>query len=497
MKQFRRLERQHPIFSPVALISTFILGVGLAVGVYFTGGRAFSPGDLSALNHSGEAIANVMSHADVADDCSQCHEPFQRLQSSLCEACHENIAVEREVDSLHGRLPDVDQCSNCHLEHLGKEYDLKTAAVANFDHNLTNFSLAHHDVNSITLEMVCADCHAEEGSYTILDSTCADCHREEDAQFMIAHDKAYGAKCLACHDGQDRMSDFTLEQHAEIFPLSGAHENTSCESCHVGGVFKDTPQECVACHAEPARHQAMFGSDCGSCHTTTVWQPASFDGALFDHEQSSNFSLARHVTNFDGSEFNCTTCHTVPEPLQMTDASCQDCHATAVPDFMSTHTALFGLACQDCHDGLDSMIPFDHANVWPLAGQHAVADCTACHADYLFQGTPQECVACHAEPEIHFGIFGSDCANCHTAEAWLPAQLRQHTFPLNHAEQGALECTVCHTSSSYTAYDCTTCHEHAMEKVFKDHDELNITQDELFACTACHPTGHEAEEDED
>lgn len=493
MKQFRRLERQHPIFSPVALLSTLILGVGLAVGVYLTGGRAFSPGDLSALNQSGQTIADVNSHADIADDCGQCHAPFQGVQASLCENCHKNITVEQQTGGLHSRLPNVEQCSACHFEHLGKDYDLKTAAVTNFDHDLTRFSLAHHDVDSLIYEVACVDCHVEEGSYTIENSVCADCHRDRDEQFMSLHDEAYGPDCLTCHDGLDSMSDFTMAQHAELFPLTGAHKETRCESCHVGGAFAYTPQECVSCHAEPERHQAMFGSDCISCHTTTSWLPASFEDKPFDHEQSTRFSLTQHVTNFDGAEFSCTTCHTNPEPLQVTDASCQTCHETAVPDFMSNHVNLFGAACQDCHDGLDSMATFDHADVWALAGQHAVIECTACHADQVFQGTPQECVACHAEPEIHLGIFGTDCANCHTANAWLPAQLRQHNFPLDHGDQGTLECTACHTSTSYTNYDCTTCHEHDVAIVQKEHDELNITQTELFACAVCHPTGTEDE----
>lgn len=497
MRQYRRLERQHPIFSPVALISTLILGVGLAIGVYLTGGRAFSPGDLSALNHSGEPVANVMSHADIGDDCGQCHVPFQGVADTLCQDCHKNIAVEREGDGLHGRLPDVAQCGNCHLEHLGHEYDLKTAAVADFDHNLTQFSLAHHDVSSISAEMACADCHIDENSYDMQNSTCDSCHRELDAEFMTQHDEAYGPNCLTCHDGLDSMSDFTMAQHAELFALTGAHETARCESCHAGGEFEGTPQECVACHAEPEKHQAMFGTDCSSCHTTVAWQPATFEDAPFDHERTTSFSLTRHVTDFDGSEMACTHCHTGEDPIPVADATCEGCHATAVPDFMTEHIALFGPSCQDCHDGLDSMADFDHANVFLLEGRHATAECTACHVNQVFQGTPRDCVACHAEPEIHFGIFGTDCANCHTVDAWLPAQLRQHTFPLDHGEQGMLECTACHTSTSYTAYDCTTCHEHNVEQVLDEHDELNITQAELFACAACHPTGHEDEAEDD
>ncbi|MCA9898803.1 MAG: cytochrome c3 family protein [Anaerolineales bacterium] len=497
MRQYRRLERQHPIFSPVALISTFILAVGLAVWVYLTGGRAFSPGELSALNHSGEPIANVMSHADIADDCSQCHAPFAGVQDVLCQDCHENIGVERAGDGLHGRLPDVEQCGTCHLEHLGHDYDLKTAAVADFDHDLTRFSLAHHDVKSISAEMACTDCHTDEGSYTIADSTCATCHRDLDGEFMAQHDEAYGANCLNCHDGLDSMSDFTMTQHAELFALTGAHESTRCESCHAGGEFEGTPHECVACHTEPEKHLAMFGTNCAECHATVAWQPAKFDDAPFDHERTTTFSLTRHVEDFDGSPMACTHCHTGDEPIQVQDATCEECHATAVPTFITEHTALFGSACQDCHDGLDSMANFDHGTVFPLDGQHATVECTACHVNQVFQGTPKECVACHAEPEIHFGIFGTDCANCHTVAGWLPAQLRQHTFPLDHGEQGTLECTACHTGTSYTAYDCTTCHEHNVEQVQAEHSELAITQAELFACAACHPTGHTEEAEHD
>ncbi|MCA9925760.1 MAG: cytochrome c3 family protein, partial [Anaerolineales bacterium] len=177
------------------------------------------------------------------------------------------------------------------------------------------------------------------------------------------------------------------------------------------------------------------------------------------------------------------------DPLQVRDGDCQACHAKPAPTFMTEHTALFGSKCQDCHDGTGQMAEFDHAQVWPLTGQHAAQDCTACHVNQVFKGTPSECVACHEEPPIHFGIFGTDCANCHATDAWLPARLRQHTFPLDHGEQGELECAVCHTTSSYTAYTCTTCHEHNMDQVVQEHDELNLTQEELLDCAECHATG--------
>ena len=168
MRQYKRIERQHPIFSPVAFISTCILAVGLGVGVYFTGGRAFSPGDLSAINHSGQPLGSVMDHAAIGDDCSQCHVPFEGVKPELCEACHLQIAADRTTTAkLHGRFSNAAECEECHLEHRGEAYDLKTAALAQFDHDLTNFTLVHHLVDYNEQPLDCTGCHTQAGTFAV------------------------------------------------------------------------------------------------------------------------------------------------------------------------------------------------------------------------------------------------------------------------------------------------------------------------------------------
>ncbi|MCP5094810.1 MAG: hypothetical protein GY943_04585 [Chloroflexi bacterium] len=497
MKQYRRVERQHPIFSPVAIISTLILAFGLGLGVYFTGGRAFSPGDLSALNYSGASLADVKSHAEIADDCNQCHVPFEGLDAALCEACHENIATERQTTAkLHGRFPTPTQCETCHLEHRGENYDLKTAALLNFDHTLTNFALDHHLLDFADHPLDCTSCHMREGQFDANEIACLDCHVDAESEFMQRHGDAYGTDCQTCHDGHDTMADFDAGAHEKTFPLTGTHLETTCESCHAGGEFADKSKDCVSCHAEPDTHRGMFGVDCVDCHTTTAWKPAGFDGVVFDHARDTRFSLMQHATDYDGASFTCQGCHKGADPIKVADVVCVDCHETAVPDFLPAHITLFSADCQSCHDGSGDLIPFDHNQVWTLGGQHAVQECTTCHVNQTFAGTPADCVGCHAEPPIHLGVFGIDCANCHTDEAWLPARLRQHSFPLNHGEQGELDCATCHTETTYTTYTCTTCHEHNPEQVQQDHDELNLTQTDLLACATCHPTGITDEADD-
>lgn len=356
MSEFRRLERQHPIFSPVALLSTAILSLGLLVGLYFHGGEAFSPGDLSAVQYGNTPLQGVANHAELAHDCESCHTPFVGIEAASCEACHETIAQQRQMAGdppmavgLHGRFSNAAACGDCHREHQGADYDLKTAAIAYFDHDLTRFTLAKHGVDYGERPLECADCHRESGRFGVSFSACADCHQQAAPDFMAAHLQAYGDDCLACHDGRDTLAAFTPEDHAQIFTLTGAH--------------------------------------------------------------------------------------------------------TAVP-------------------------------------------CQQCHANGQFTGISQECAACHAEPAIHAGLFGLQCAACHTSEAWLPARLLEHSFPLDHGEQGQLDCVACHTIT-YDQYNCTNCHEHEIEEMREEHDDVDFSQTDFLACATCHPTGQEDEADDD
>jgi len=142
------------------------------------------------------------------------------------------------------------------------------------------------------------------------------------------------------------------------------------------------------------------------------------------------------------------------------------------------------------------MVDLDHDRFFVLDGQHTDLDCDACHLNRVFAGTPRECSACHAEPEIHAGYFGLQCERCHGTDAWSPAKLVSHSFPLDHGEGGVVACDVCHTDR-YTAYTCYGCHEHQEAEMVSKHREEGITGAQFDDCIACHPTGHEAEGEDD
>jgi hypothetical protein len=80
------------------------------------------------------------------------------------------------------------------------------------------------------------------------------------------------------------------------------------------------------------------------------------------------------------------------------------------------------------------------------------------------------------------------CQYCHTASAWSPAELRIHTFPLNHGSTENMACTICHTLT-YVQYTCYDCHEHQPEAIIETHAKAGIAPEQIPDCAACHPGG--------
>jgi len=247
-----------------------------------------------------------------------------------------------------------------------------------------------------------------------------------------------------------------------FFPLDGGHA-TTCETCHTSGAYEGTPAECAACHTPPAEH---FPGACSDCHLIADWTPFQFNHT--------------GVTE-------CASCHAADEPADHFDGACESCHQ---PDTWQTvtfdHTGFTD--CVSCHT---SVMPVGH-----FPGQ-----CSSCHntidwgdASFDHAGIQQECIACHAEPAVHAGLFGLDCARCHTVTAWTPAQLTSHTFPLDHGSSVALACETCHTDT-YTTYTCYNCHEHVPADIRDEHVDEGINDFE--DCVACHPTGREDEAEDD
>ncbi len=294
--------------------------------------------------------------------------------------------------------------------------------------------------------------------------------------------------------------------HSQDKPLGGyaAHSEfeQECGHCHAP-IHCITEDRCQSCHIEIAEqrveavglHGLLPGtSQCQSCHIEHQGREAQITVFAFDnvdHLSFANFSLANHQFNFDGSAMDCQSCHQLGD-FGAAALDCINCHSDANELFTNNHISLYGQDCLSCHDGHDRLANFDHEQVFKLEGAHANTPCESCHVDQIYAGTPQQCANCHDRPDIHDISFGNDCMRCHNATAWIPAELRYHTFPLSHGSETQQECQICHLNS-YTEYPCDICHE-VGETRAKHNEPQNIESYEN--CLRCHPTGQVEEANE-
>lgn len=148
-------------------------------------------------------------------------------------------------------------------------------------------------------------------------------------------------------------------------------------------------------------------------------------------------------------------------------------------------------------EGLVALI--QHAD-WPQVGEIATARGLAPAApipvvemaslEIMAEPDPHECRACHEEPLVHAGLFGLNCARCHTLQTWKPAFLSRHVFLLDHGGQGQVACQTCHTQT-YAAHTCYECHDHQPEQMREVHAREDIVA--IENCVECHPTGRAGE----
>ena len=356
---------------------------------------------------------------------------------------------------------------------------------------------------------------------------------------------------IACADLFDTTTQSPSQDFSHIqtgFPLAGAHLNTECVACHIGGVFKGTPRNCAGCHAKgqrvvapamPANH-VVTNDPCDACHTNTV----TFLGARFNHTKSQLgscttchngiISTGKPATHNGGLRVaeSCGSCHRtfawIParfnhtgiapgscatqchngilatgKPSSHTTAlkstsTCDTCHRFSAwqPTFYN-HTSVAPGSCSTCHNNVSATgKPSSHT------GLRATMACDQCHntyawlpAGYNHRGvTPGACSTCHngssatGRPSSHTGAKATmSCDSCHNTSAWSPAAY-------NHAGIARGSCISCHAAqrpASHTARgyiaSCDNCHSIASSWVFN-----HALQQGQHTCNSCHAHHHDS-----
>jgi hypothetical protein len=90
--------------------------------------------------------------------------------------------------------------------------------------------------------------------------------------------------------------------------------------------------------------------------------------------------------------------------------------------------------------------------------------------------TPREatldCAGCHWEKDHHFGLFGTDCAQCHLTRTWAIPEFR-------HPSPQSTDCAECHQAPPN--HYMKMCFQMLAAKARKSHAQVN-------QCYQCHQT---------
>ncbi len=356
------------------------------------------------------------------------------LAVSLCGALlglwpHGGHAQQRGTINPHGDLSWDLECSVCHTPTGWKP----AKARMDFDHDReTSFVLVGRH-----REAACTGCHigARFDEPKVSSNDCATCH-------VDVHLGNLSDNCAECHSTVSFTDVPGLSVHSRTgFPLTGAHVQLSCESCHIddrGGAFTALDSDCFACHeadyhstASPDHAALGFSRNCEGCHATLAW-----GGGLWDA---------------GGGE------------------------------------------------------PFDHAAVsggFDLIGAHAAARCESCHIvpgfAPIFQAADEsDCIACH-QPDYqraHSGTgFPTGCLTCHTVDNWIGTEFTAHDqlyFPIYSGMHNGVwknDCRSCHTvPDNFQVFSCIDCHTQG--KMDPPHRNVSGYAWVSALCYQCHPDG--------
>jgi hypothetical protein len=293
--------------------------------------------------------------------------------------------------------------------------------------------------------------------------------------FMFAHvtrqtDSPHGddfkIPCNKCHSAKGwelDMEVYSYDHNTSNMPLVGQHTQVKCRQCHISLVFSEAETECYQCHTDV--HEQTVGNDCGRCHTPHSWIVNNITDI---HRQGRFPLLGAHLMA------DCNSCHKSASSLRFEPlgVECVDCHladyqATTQPNHVEGN---LGTECADCHNinaFTWSGAGFSH-QFFPLTAGHDIQDCSRCHTNGDFTGTPTECYACHQDdylsttnPAHQAAGFSTDCILCHTTRpGWKPAIFDHSSFPLTegHAD---VDCAQCHDPNDYSniSTECYSCHQ--------------------------------------
>lgn len=266
--------------------------------------------------------------------------------------------------------------------------------------------------------------------------------------------------------------EFSLRQKILIpGPLTASHAEyeARCENCHTAFEKDNLSVKCSDCHEEiaedRAKHSGYHGqhplastNPCETCHTDhggRDFDIVVFQKDIFDHQYTRFPHVGKHAL------LACDQCHKEGDLYRDAETTCVACHRED-----DVHKNALGDECDTCHEPTlwTKPKPYDHSQTdFELTGHHSEVPCASCHFQQKYEFPDASCVTCHKASDVHSGVNGSDCAQCHQSSGWddLIFNHDKTDFPLRH-RHADLQCVACHELGSnrkQTDKACVSCHE--------------------------------------
>lgn len=453
-----------------------------------------SPGDLSKAHAGLEGVSN----------CTKCHSVgSNKVTREKCLSCHKEIQANITAKKGFHASAEVTgkQCTECHNEHHGRNFQLIRLDKKTFNHSKTGFELkgAH-------ARQECKACHKpafitdprlknKPGTMLGLNKQCLSCHED-------FHKGRMSANCASCHNFESFKKVSNFDHNTTRFPLLGEHKTVSCDKCHKTQIIDGKPVKqlrglefanCNACHKDP--HENRFGQDCKQCHTEKSFH--TIKGiSTFNHDKTGFPLVGAHKT------VDCKLCHKGKMTDPIRHNRCSDCHT----DYHKGEFAKNGVSpdCKQCHTE-KSFSPSTFSvekhkqTKFPLEGAHQATACNACHqkaTGWTFRNIGgSKCVDCHKN--VHKGFIpdrfmaNENCTVCHTVNSWKKPNFDHSKtgFKLDGAH-AQVACAECHYRKNDKGVrvqkfaglskDCAACHNNPHVGQFEVNGRTN--------CTQCHTT---------
>ena len=348
------------------------------------------------------------AHTGLA--CISCHAKGYTGTPTACESCHmANYTATTNPGHVSAKFS-----TDCKLCHVATSW-----SPATFNHTTgTTFPLT-----GLHIGVTCISCHTS--GYVGISTACASCHLPKyNATTNPSHVAAkFPTSCETCHATAGWTPSNFNHNTGTTFPLTGAHINTTCISCHTTG-YTGISSACESCHmtnyaatTNPGHVAAKFSTDCKICHTPSAWSPTTFN-----HTTNTTYPLTGshigisciscHSAGYAGISTTCLSCHlakytTTTNPAHSTakfPTNCETCHTITVWTTSTyNHDSQYFRINSGKHNGKWTLCSECHTN----STNYAVFNCLLCH-EHNQASTDSE-----HKGKTGYAYNSTNCYSCH------------------------------------------------------------------------------------